>query len=67
MILETVDIKLCKHHNYVPAGYKQEINVTRVQSLYHVYCLDCNHFINLLDGSNIDNMNLVAYDGGVNI
>lgn len=52
--------KICKHHNWVPAGYPQGEYI-RVQSIYEVYCFDCNHFIYLLDGTIIDGKGLVKY------
>lgn len=52
----------CKHENYVPAGYAINVNQKpdiKVQSLYEVFCHDCQKYVNLLTGENISKTNLI--------
>jgi len=64
--------KICDHKNYVPAGYpygdcaKQNVDfdkttVLKTSSLYEVYCLDCNNFVNLLSKEIINEKGLIRY------
>ena len=48
----------CKHENWVVAGYPHQEGVYRVTSIYDVYCLDCENFINLLSGKTINDKGL---------
>ncbi len=61
----------CEHKNWVTAGYPEtrdyelglipynKQSVFKVCSIYHVYCTDCNNFVNLLTKEIINDKNLV--------
>ena len=58
-------MKKCKHKNWVPAGYTENMHgskYVRVQSIYHVCCMDCKHFINLLNGEKLDDKGLERWE-----
>ena len=51
----------CDHKHYIAAGYLESrdgVEDIRVQTLYDVFCLDCQHYINLLSGVCIDDKGL---------
>jgi len=54
----------CEHKNWVTAGYPENMygkKYLRVQSIYHVYCTDCHHFINLLNDEILDDKGLMRW------
>ena len=62
-VMNVRDVTTCKHTKYVAAGYPIKGGPIRgdirMHSLYHVFCLQCRHYVNLLDGSCIDDLGLV--------
>lgn len=47
----------CEHKRYSPAGYYNCIYRSKallIKSMYDVFCHDCGHYINLLDGKILD-------------
>ena len=52
----------CEHKNWRLAGYPVNIygsEYVRVQSIYEVYCNDCENFVHLLTGEIINNKGLI--------
>lgn len=55
-----IEKEKCKHKNWIVAGYPvNEQSVYQVQSLYDVYCTDCDNFVNLLTDEIINDKGLV--------
>jgi len=58
-----VDKPVCKHRKYVAAGYpikgSDGRGDIRITSIYHVFCTECGHYVNLLDGSYLDGAGLI--------
>ena len=53
----------CKHENYACAGYPIEyfgVKGIQVQTIYDIYCPDCDHFVSLLTGKYIDDKGLTS-------
>ncbi len=51
----------CKHEFYIPAGYKEQDGM-KIQNPAHVFCLDCEQFINIETGERLNDLNLVHID-----
>jgi hypothetical protein len=55
---------MCEHKNWINAGYVNELygkKVVQLQSMYHVYCYDCEQYVNLLSGKPYENQeNMVS-------
>lgn len=47
---------ICNHINWIAAMYPDG----KVCSLYHVYCKDCDNFVNLLSGKVINDKGLIC-------
>lgn len=46
---------MCKNSdNWEAIGWPKENNVYHVNNIYEVFCNNCNKFVNLLDGKEID-------------
>ena len=52
----------CGHKNWELAGYPENIygeEYIRTQSIYEVYCTDCNNFVNILTDEIINKKGLI--------
>jgi len=52
---------ICEHKHYVLAGYLKKRNgekLLRVQSAYHIFCLDCKKYIHLMTGEDLSGKGL---------
>lgn len=53
----------CKHEHWVAAGYPENIygkEYVKAQSIYHVFCLECENFVNLLTNETINDKGLIV-------
>lgn len=67
----------CEHKNWEAAGYPESREyelglipyekqvISRVYSIYHVYCKDCGNFVDLLTKKIINDKGLVRINRGV--